>query len=276
VLSVIDTARPGRFASGARAAFPRLEHIDSEAASLLELGLAAANVTIAGSEAVARELGSPELTGPLAAKVASEVRPVAVGTGLDYALFNPATDTALPSRFDAEDASNKGRCKAAVLNELELELELDRPLLFAQARSGREAQVLLDALPALLKHDIALVAAMPPSLSADLDRTARDYPADLARLKDNSEPARRRMLGAADFALGLDARGVSAAFVQAAQRYGAVPVALAAGAVSDAIVDCDAELETGTGFSFDTLDVEALLGAATRAVLPGTRVCDGA
>ena len=40
------------------------------------------------------------------------------------AVFNPATDTALPSRFDAEDASNKGRCKSAVLGELSLETQV--------------------------------------------------------------------------------------------------------------------------------------------------------
>ncbi|HEY3665842.1 MAG TPA: glycogen synthase GlgA, partial [Polyangiaceae bacterium] len=33
----------------------------------------------------------------------------------------------------------------------------------------------------------------------------------------------------------------------------------------DAIVDADAELETGTGFLFDSLDAESLLGALSRA-----------
>ena len=50
-----------------------------------------------------------------------------------------------------------------------------------------------------------------------------------------------------------------------AQRYGAVPIALAAGGLVDAIVDADIELETGTGFLFDALEAEALLGALSRA-----------
>jgi starch synthase len=41
---------------------------------------------------------------------------------------------------------------------------------------------------------------------------------------------------------------------------------LGQGAVLDALVDCDAELETGTGFLFDSADVAGLLGATTRAL----------
>jgi starch synthase len=50
-----------------------------------------------------------------------------------------------------------------------------------------------------------------------------------------------------------------------AQRYGAVPVAHATGGLVDTIVDCDAKLETGTGFLFDAASADALLGAAERA-----------
>ena len=39
-----------------------------------------------------------------------------------------------------------------------------------------------------------------------------------------------------------------------AQRYGALPVAHATGGLVDTIVDCDAKLETGTGFLFEAAD----------------------
>jgi starch synthase len=266
VLTVLDTKRTGRFASGAHAAFPGLTGMTGDAVSLLELGLSSAQLVVAGSQDAARDLGSPPVSGALAPMLIGERAPTSVGSGLDYAVYNPATDTALPKRFDGEDASNKGSCKAALLRELELELELDRPLLFAYAGSARESQLLLAALPQLLKNDIAVVAAVDASCHAQLDQLATEYPSDLARLKDASEPARRRALGAADFALGLDASSLTPAFLQAAQRYGAIPIGLGQGAVLDALVDCDAELETGTGFLFDTADVPGLLGATTRAL----------
>jgi starch synthase len=266
LLTVLDTERVGRFASGAHTAFPDLRGHIGDSISLLELGLSGAQLVVAGSEDAARDLGSPRISGALAPQLVGERAPSAVGSGLDYAQLNPATDTALPARFDAEDASNKGRCKSAVLTELSLELELDRPLLFALAGSAGEAQLLLGALPALLKNDIAVIASVPASNAAELDRLAADYPSDLVRLKDSSDAARRRVLSAVDFALCLDAGSLTPASVQAAQRYGAVPIALAQGAVVDALVDCDAELETGTGFLFETAETSALLGCATRAL----------
>lgn len=266
VLTVLDTQNVGRFASGAHTAFPGLPGMTGDGVSLLELGLAHAQLIVAGSQDAARDLGSPHVSGALAASLTGERAATSVGSGLDYAIYNPATDTAIPARFDAEDASNKGRCKGAVLTELELEFELDRPLLFAQAGSEPEAQVLLAALPGLLKNDIAVVASAPGAAAAELDRLVSDYPSDLARLKDGSDAARRRVLSAADFALCLDASALTPGAVQAAQRYGAVPIALAQGAALDALVDCDAELETGSGFLFDSTETSAVIGAATRAL----------
>jgi starch synthase len=265
LLSVLDTSRPGRFASGAHAAFPGLRGNIGDSLSLLELGLGSAQLVVAGSEDAARELGNPRISGQLAPSLVGERAPSVVSAGLDYALFNPATDTAIPARFDAEDASNKGRCKSAVLSELSLELELDRPFLFAIAGSAAEAELLLGALPALLKNDIGIAALVPEGSVAELDRLVSDYPSDLARVKNAGDAARRRLLSAADFALCLDSSALTPSSLQAAQRYGAVPVALGRGAVIDALVDCDAELETGTGFLFDEAEATSLLGAATRA-----------
>jgi len=81
--------------------------------------------------------------------------------GVDYATCNPATDTALESRFDAEDPSNKGRSKVSILKKLELELAVDRPLIVAlgDLRAEQGADALFEALPEILKLDMALVIA---------------------------------------------------------------------------------------------------------------------
>src|SRR6185312_5241465 len=51
-----------------------------------------------------------------------------------------------------------------------------------------------------------------------------------------------------------------------AQRYGAIPVACRTGGLSDTIVDCDAALETGSGFLFDKPTATALVGGVQRAL----------
>jgi starch synthase len=45
-----------------------------------------------------------------------------------------------------------------------------------------------------------------------------------------------------------------------------VPVAHATGGLVDTIVDCDAKLETGTGFLFDEPTADALYGSVQRAL----------
>ena len=66
-----------------------------------------------------------------------------------------------------------------------------------------------------------------------------------------SETLVHRMFAGADIVL-VPSRFEPCGLVQMyAQRYGALPVARATGGLVDTIVDCDAKLETGTGFSFD-------------------------
>jgi starch synthase len=61
-----------------------------------------------------------------------------------------------------------------------------------------------------------------------------------------------------------------------AQRYGAAPVACHTGGLGDTIVDCDAELETGSGFLFDKPTAAALLGGVQRALAAMTSARWGA
>ena len=76
----------------------------------------------------------------------------------------------------------------------------------------------------------------------------------------------RQLLAAADLLLALPQYDPSASLLRKAQRYGAAPVALARGAVCDAVVDCDSDLETGTGFLYSEATPDELLGAVTRGV----------
>ena len=77
------------------------------------------------------------------------------------------------------------------------------------------------------------------------------------------------MFGAADL-VAVPSRFEPCGLVQMyAQRYGALPVAHATGGLKDTIVDCDAKLETGTGFLFEEPTADALLGATERAIAVG-------
>jgi starch synthase len=229
-----------------------------------------ANAVTTVSSRYAQEILDPARSGALAGLLGGLAEPVlGIPGGVDYATCNPATDTALESRFDAEDPANKGRSKVAALKKLELELELDRPLLVFLGDLGREpgADALFEALPEILKLDLAFIVANTgaPAAAERFQAVARDYGGDLACVASVDERQSRQLLAGADLALVLSAGGPGGNRQLFAQRYGAVPIAFAAGALVDAIVDADVELETGTGFLFDSLDAESLTGALSRA-----------
>ncbi|HWZ87260.1 MAG TPA: glycogen/starch synthase, partial [Polyangiaceae bacterium] len=135
VFTIHDIERRAEFPAAARGGlgFPDLSSLEldgglSGLASALSLSRAVTTV----SAHYAQEILDPVRSGALSGVLARLAEPVlGIPGGVDYATCNPATDTALESRFDAEDPSNKGRSKVSVLKKLELELALDRPLLVA-------------------------------------------------------------------------------------------------------------------------------------------------
>ena len=239
--------------------------------SELKTGLSSARCVVSPSPSYGAMLAEPAVSGPLAAAFSALPEPVfGIASGLDYATHNPATDPVLEARYDAEQPSAKARTKGVVLREVRLELDILRPLILFAGPLDRAhgADVLLAALPELLRLPAALIVAAtaPGGLLSEFQAAAAERPEQLACLVAKDEAAVRRLHGAADLALVLPRDAPCETAQLLAQRYGALPVAYAAGTVVDTVVDCDAALETGTGFLFDALHREALVGAVQRAL----------
>jgi starch synthase len=101
---------------------------------------------------------------------------------------------------------------------------------------------------------------------AALQRLKQTHPGDLGVIPRAEEPDLRRLIAAGDFVMTLR-RGVPCAYEElAAERYGAFPLAHESGGVPDVVVDADAELETGTGFTYADFSEESLLGVVRRAL----------
>lgn len=237
----------------------------------LQIGLGTARTVVSPAPSYGATFTDPAVTGALAPAFAALPEPVVgIASGLDYALYNPATDPALEARYDAEEPSPKARTKGVVLRELRLELEILRPLVLFAAPLDRAhgADVVLAALPELARLPATLVVAAvgQRGLLTEFQALAAERPADLACIAAKDDVAVRRLYAAADLALVVPREAPCETAHLIAQRYGAPPVAYAAGAVLDTIVDCDAALETGTGFCFDAPEPRALVGAVERAL----------
>jgi starch synthase len=239
--------------------------------SFLKGGLLAAGAVTTVSTTYAREILTPELGERLDGVLRSRKDKVlGIINGIDYAVWNPMTDPAIAARYDAEDSSNKGRCKSALLQEIGLEINPERPLIVSLGRvvAQKGSDLLAAALPKILKGDVSVVIAGKgdAALEAKLEAGVAKSRERAVYLGGVSEPLSHRLLAAADIVV-VPSRYEPCGLVQLyAQRYGALPVASRTGGLVDTIVDCDANLDTGSGFLFDKPTATALVGAVQRAV----------
>jgi starch synthase len=239
--------------------------------NILKAGITFADAVTTVSETYAREITTGNqgrgLEGVLSA---NRAKLTGIVNGIDYGVWNPATDPNLPSRFDAQDASNKARCKTDLIQELGLEMRNERPLAAFVGRlvEQKGIDLLLDALPQLMRSDMGLIIAGQgaPEIVARVEEAARKWKGDVAFAQDPTDATTHRILAGADIVI-VPSRFEPCGVVQRyGQRYGTVPVVHATGGLIDTVVDCDAYLETGTGFVFDEESPRGVVGGVQRAV----------
>ncbi len=190
--------------------------------------------------------------------------------GIDYAHWSPSTDPHLPAHYDSEAVANKGRCKAAVLHELDMSVEPEQPLIVAvgpiDERHGSD--VLAKSVAGITRTGARLVIAGSgeEALERLCDDAAQSTGGEATFLGAVSDAMNHRLIAAADAVIICSRQEPCGLVQQCAQRYGALPIAHAVGGLNDTVVDCDAAAETGTGFLFENLTEDDVVGAVQRAV----------
>lgn len=250
--------------------------------NFLKQGIISADAVTTVSPTYAKEIQTPEhgyrLDGVLRAKgprisagTGQAGRVLGIVNGVDYGVWNPATDSHLAARYDAEDASNKARCKGALRKELGFPMEPDVPIVASIGRmvTQKGSDLVADLVPRLLRgSDTQMIIAGTgdESIVAKVSAAVQKSHGNAVYAGNASEALVHRIFAGADLVL-VPSRFEPCGLVQLyAQRYGALPVARATGGLVDTIVDCDAKLETGTGFLFDDATVDSLYGAVQRAL----------
>ena len=125
------------------------------------------------------------------------------------------------------------------------------------------------AIPALLRAtdaQIAIAGDGDPDMVSKIEAAVAKSDGRAVFSRNAPEAIVHRMLSAADVVL-VPSRFEPCGLVQQyAQRYGALPVVRATGGLVDTVVDCDAKLETGTGFLFEEESAHSLVAAIERAL----------
>lgn len=237
----------------------------------LKHGMLRADKVVLPSPTYARELAQPESGRGLEGVVrhrASDV--VGILHGVDFSVFNPSTDPHLAARFDAEGTQGRELCRLDLAETAGLAARPEAPI-FAYVGpidAARGLDLLAACATRIVRNDARWVLAGDgdPSLVAAFTELAKRFPERVSFRREYSESFLHKAFAGSDFWIAPSRREPGAVSHLYAMRYGSLPVARASGAVRDAVVDCDARFESGTGFLFEAADPDELFGAIGRAL----------
>ena len=191
--------------------------------------------------------------------------------GLDYDVYNPATDPYVISHFNASHLEARAPNKAALQQEAGLPERPDTPLIGAISRLADQkgfdliAQI-IDPWMQHLPSQFILLGTGEQRYHDLFEGIRNRYPDRVAVFLTFSPPLAQRLYAGADMFL-MPSRFEPCGLGQMiAMRYGCVPVVRATGGLADTVKDYNPRSDEGNGFAFEPYDAMALYTTLVRAV----------
>ncbi|WP_374661991.1 glycogen synthase GlgA [Inhella sp.] len=189
--------------------------------------------------------------------------------GVDAAVWNPATDPALPTRYSAGQWAAKAQCKDALRREFGLSTS-EGPLFAVVSRLTEQKglPLVLDALPELLDQGGQLVVLGQGEEAPRMAFAAQTYTGQVALAQAFDEALAHRIYAGADVVLmpsRFEPCGLSQLY---GLKYGTLPLVRRVGGLADTVVDCtleDLEADRATGFVFERFETADYRRALERA-----------
>jgi starch synthase len=279
VLTIHNAAYQGAFppATTERLLFPweiftmdKVEQFDNF--NFLKGGLVYSDMLTTVSRKYAEEIQTPlfgeGLDGILKGR-AAELRGIL--NGVDYALWNPATDQNLVARYSPDDLAGKKLCRADLLSAFGLEnVEESVPVIGVVSRFAVQKgfDLVEEIAGKLSEMDVAVVAL--GSGEPVHEKFFRDWAfwnkANVGVRIGYNEPLAHKIEAGADIFLMpslYEPCGLNQIY---SLKYGTVPVVRATGGLDDTVEEWNSELGTGTGFKFKGRSAGALLATIERAL----------
>ncbi|MCA9070792.1 MAG: glycogen synthase, partial [Planctomycetaceae bacterium] len=213
--------------------------------NLLKTGIVFSDQLTTVSPSYAQEIQTPEygcgLDGVLAGR-----RPDLTGilNGIDLEVWNPETDSALPSNYNVEtwqSPEGKPACKKALQRELQLPEQDDVPLfgMISRMTEQKGFDLLRDKMHEFLKRDIqfCFLGTGEPQIEIWLKDLAERYPNRVAVRIEGDESLAHRIEAGSDAYLmpsRFEPCGLNEMY---SLRYGTVPIVHGIGGLADTVVD---------------------------------------
>ena len=190
--------------------------------------------------------------------------------GLDTGSYDPATDPAVPFRFDRSCPERKAENKAALLSELGLDAAPDLPLLAMVTRMTAQKgfDLVLQALESIVEQGalFVLLGSGDASYESAMRELERRCPGRVRAVLGYDEALSRRIYAGADFLLMPSAFEPCGLSQMIAMRYGTLPIVHEVGGLRDTVKPYNRFTSEGNGFSFYDFNVGTLLGTVSFAL----------
>ena len=190
--------------------------------------------------------------------------------GVDYQVWNPATDSKIAGHYKPERLEGKLPCRKDLLHAFGISQVADStPIVGMVSRlaSQKGFDLLAQACDALLQEDMFLVilGTGEPYYENLLRSWQERAPQKVAVKIAYDETLAHKITAGSDIVL-MPSRSEPCGLNQIyGMKYGTVPVVRATGGLDDTVQEWSPEAQTGTGFRFSDYHPEALLGALRMA-----------
>lgn len=243
--------------------------------NLLKSGIVFADAVTTVSPTYAREIQTPYFGCGLQGVLYERRHQLSgIVNGVDYAVWNPATDRTLPAHYDVESVEKgKAACKAALQRHFQLAESPRAPLLGVIARlvEQKGVNLILEASESILAGDTQLVVLGEgdPTYHRGLEALRSHYPNRVGLLLGFDETLAHRIEAGADAFLMPSQYEPSGLNQLYSMKYGTPPIVRATGGLADTVVDCTPQTlaeDRATGFAFVPPTPAALAETVARAL----------
>jgi starch synthase len=191
--------------------------------------------------------------------------------GVDYSLWDPATDSHIPANYTPEEIAGKRRCKESLIRELGLEKSLvKRPLLGVVSRLDTQKgfDLLAQTVNEIIELDVGLVilGLGDDKIREAIEAAVQHYPDHVCLKLAFDESLSHRIMAGSDLFL-IPSRYEPCGLTQMyALKYGTVPLVRATGGLEDTVSQFDPQTGTGNGLKFGPYEPRAFLEAVKEGI----------
>ena len=232
--------------------------------NFLKAGIVWSDAISTVSPTYAREIQTPEYGWGLDGLLRSRASKLTgILNGIDFDQWNPATDPHLPAHYSAADMSGKLACKKALLEEMGLPVDLDRPLIGIVSRfAAQKGFDLLGEVGGVITGENVAMAVLGSGESRyeDIFRHLATVSPDQFALRIGYDDKLAHLIEAGADMFLMPSRYEPCGLNQMySLRYGTVPIVRSTGGLADTV-------DETTGFGFEPYTPEALTEAIQSAL----------